>query len=55
MGIYKNKLKDLIYIQENNSCSSKTIDGIIRALLEPLFSNPDEKGIVMYRFEDENK
>lgn len=51
----KNRLKDLIYIQENKPCSAKAVDGMIRSMLEPLFEKADEKGIVMYRFEDTNK
>ena len=51
----KNRLKDLIYIQENKPCSEKSIKGIIRSLLEPLFENVQEKGLVMYRFENEKE
>lgn len=51
----KNRLKDLIYIQENKPCSEKSIKGIVRSLLEPLFENVQEKGLVMYRFENEKE
>ena len=51
----KNRLKDLIYIQENKPCSTQAIDGIIRSMAEPLFENAEEKGIVLYRFADKNK
>lgn len=51
----KNRLKDLIYIQENKPCSEKSIKGIIRSLLEPLFENVQEKGLVMYRFENKKE
>ncbi|MBR1681164.1 HAMP domain-containing histidine kinase [bacterium] len=51
----KNRLKDLIYIQENKPCSEKAIDGMVRSMLEPLFESPEEKGVVLYRFSDENK
>ena len=51
----KNRLKDLIYIQENKPCSEKAIDGMVRSMLEPIFENPEEKGVVLYRFSDENK
>lgn len=48
----KNRLKDLIYIQENKPCNEKTISGLIRSMVEPLFENPEEKGVVLYRFND---
>ncbi len=48
----KNRLKDLIYIQENKPCSEKAINGVIRSMVEPLFENPEEKGVVLYRFKD---
>ncbi len=51
----KNRLKDLIYIQENKPCSENAIDGMIRSMLEPLFESPEEKGVVLYRFKNENK
>ena len=50
----KNRLKDLIYIQENKPCSEKAIKGMIRAMSEPLFENPDAKGVVLYRFNDKS-
>ena len=51
----KNRLKDLIYIQENKPCSEKAIDGMVRSMLEPLFESPEEKGVVLYRFNNNNK
>lgn len=48
----KNRLKDLIYIQENKPCSEKAINGVIRSLLAPIFENSEEKGVVLYRFEN---
>lgn len=48
----KNRLKDLIYIQENKPCSEKSIQGLIRSMVEPLFENSEEKGVVLYRFND---
>ena len=51
----KNRLKDLIYIQENKPCSMQAIDGVIRSMAEPLFENSEEKGVVLYRFADKNK
>ena len=51
----KNRLKDLIYIQENKPCSDKAINGVIRSMVEPLFENPEEKGVVLYRFKDYTK
>lgn len=51
----KNRLKDLIYIQENKPCSEKSIQGMVRSMVEPLFENPEEKGVVLYRFSDSSK
>ncbi len=51
----KNRLKDLIYIQENKPCSEKSIQGMVRSMVEPLFENPEEKGVVMYRFGDNSQ
>ncbi len=51
----KNRLKDLIYIQENKPCSENAIDGMVRSMLEPLFESPEEKGVVLYRFNNNNK
>ena len=42
----KNRLKDLIYIQENKPCSEKAINGVIRSMVEPLFENSEEKGVL---------
>lgn len=51
----KNRLKDLIYIQENKPCSEKSIKGVIRSMVEPLFENAEEKGVVLYRFNDNSE
>lgn len=51
----KNRLKDLIYIQENKPCGKKAINGMIRSMVEPLFENPEAKGVVLYRFKNENE
>ena len=51
----KNRLKDLIYIQENKPINQKSIDGIIRSMVLPLFENVEAKGIVLYRFRNKNK
>ena len=51
----KNRLKDLIYIQENKPCGEKSIQGMVRSMVEPLFENPEEKGVVLYRFSDSSK
>ena len=50
----KNRLKDLIYIQENKPCSEKAIQGVIRSMVEPLYENPEAKGVVLYRFKNKN-
>lgn len=51
----KNRLKDLIYIQENKPCSEKAVDGMVRSMLEPLFESPETEGVVLYRFNNNNK
>ena len=51
----KNRLKDLIYIQENKPISKDSVDGMIRSMLEPLFENSEEKGVVLYRFANKNE
>lgn len=51
MMIKKNRLKDLIYIQENKTCNRKTIKGLVRTMLEPVLDTP-AAGIVMYRLND---
>ena len=51
----KNRLKDLIYIQENKPCSEKSIKGVIRSMVEPLFENAEEIGVVLYRFNDNSE
>lgn len=51
----KNKLKDLIYIQENKPCSKESIANIFRALLEPVLEAPDEKGVVLLRLNSKDK
>lgn len=48
----KNKLKDLIYIQENKPCNRKTLENIIRAILEPVLNEPSSEGLLVHRFKD---
>lgn len=51
----KNKLKDLIYIQENKPCSKQTVQGIFRSLLKPVLESPEEKGFVAFRLNSVEK
>src|SRR5574344_2959254 len=48
MLLQKNKLKDLIYIQENKTCNKQTIQGLVRTMLEPVLDTP-AAGVVLYR------
>ena len=43
-----NKLKDLIYIQENKTLQKQTIVGMVRTMLEPVLDTP-AAGVVLYR------
>lgn len=47
-----NKLKDLIYIQENKTLQKQTIVGMVRTMLEPVLDTP-AAGVVLYRLNDE--
>ena len=51
----KNRLKDLIYIQENKPMIGQYVDEVIRAMAFPLNESPEAKGIVLYNFKDKNK
>ena len=46
-----NKLKDLIYIQENKTLQKQTIIGMVRTMLEPVLDTP-AAGVVLYRLRD---
>ena len=46
-----NKLKDLIYIQENKTLQKQTITGMVRTMLEPVLDTP-AAGVVLYRLND---
>lgn len=50
----KNRLKDLIYIQENKPCSEQTIKGLFRAIVEPIIETSEE-ALVLLRLEDERQ
>lgn len=50
----KNKLKDLIYIQDNKLCNGQTIKGLFRSIVEPILDNNVES-IVLCRFEEKSK
>lgn len=50
----KNKLKDLIYIQENKPCNEQTIKGLFRSIVEPVLEKNVES-LVLCRLEDKSK
>ena len=50
----KNKLKDLIYIQENKPCNAQTVKGLFRSIVEPILEN-NSKGVVLCRLEEKSK
>lgn len=50
----KNRLKDLIYIQDNKPCNEQTIKGLFRAIVEPILDS-SVQSIVMCRLEDKSK
>jgi len=50
----KNKLKDLIYIQENKPCNEQTVNGLFRSIVEPILEQNLE-GIVLCRLEEKSK
>ncbi len=50
----KNRLKDLIYIQENKPCNEQTINGLFRSIVEPLLEANTES-IILMRLEEKSK
>lgn len=50
----KNKLKDLIYIQESKPCNEQAVKGLFRSIVEPILDQNIES-LVLYRLEDNSK
>lgn len=50
----KNKLKDLIYIQENKLCNEQTVKGLFRSIVEPILESNVES-LVLCRLEEKSK
>lgn len=50
----KNRLKDLIYIQDNKPCNEQTIKGLFRSIVEPVLDENAES-IVLLRLEEQSK
>ncbi len=50
----KNRLKDLIYIQENKPCNEQTINGLFRSILEPVLEENTDC-LVLLRLEEQSK
>lgn len=50
----KNRLKDLIYIQDNKPCNEQTIKGLFRSIVEPVLE-VESKSLVLIRLEDKSK
>ena len=50
----KNKLKDLIYIQENKPCDEQTIKGLFRSIVEPILDENVES-LILCRLENNSK
>jgi len=50
----KNKLKDLIYIQENKPCNEQTVKGLFRSIVEPILEKNSE-GLILCRLEEKSK
>lgn len=50
----KNKLKDLIYIQENKPCNEQTVKGLFRSIVEPLLEK-DVESFVLCRLEEKSR
>ncbi len=50
----KNKLKDLIYIQENKPCNEQTINGLFRSIIEPVLEK-NVGGLILLRLEARGK
>lgn len=54
----KNRLKDLIYIQENKPCNEQTINGLFRSIVEPVLETETKssvKNLVLCRLENKSK
>lgn len=50
----KNRLKDLIYIQENKPCNEQTIKGLFRSIVEPVLEE-NVNSLVLCRLNDKSK
>lgn len=50
----KNRLKDLIYIQDNKPCNEQTIKGLFRSIVEPVLE-VESKSFVLIRLENKSK
>lgn len=50
----KNKLKDLIYIQDNKLCNEQTVKGLFRSIVEPILEKNTET-LVLCRLEEKRK
>lgn len=50
----KNRLKDLIYIQDNKPCNEQTIKGLFRSIVEPVLE-VESKSLVLIRLNDKSK
>lgn len=50
----KDKLKNLIYIQENKPCNEQTVKGLFRSIVEPIFEKNAET-LVLCRLEEKSK
>ncbi len=48
----KNTLKNLIYLQENDSCTQQTTEGLLRAIIEPVIEEKPEEALVLIRLND---
>jgi len=50
----RNKLKDLIYIQENKPCNEQTVKGLFRAIVEPVLEKNLES-LILCRLEKKSR
>lgn len=50
----KNRLKDLIYIQENKPCNEQTVKGLFRAIVEPVLEKNLES-LILCRLEQKSR
>lgn len=50
----KNRLKDLIYIQENKQCNEQTVKGLFRSIVEPIL-DANVQSLILCRLEDKSK